>query len=558
MTNYYWKDGADDDFLNSDAWLPSGVPQEFDSAYVAIAGTYTVTVSAGESAEVGDLTISNADATLAINGGELYVDDGLNTAGSIVLDNGPYQGASLLAYGLTCAGSLDVDAYDGSGGARIYVVESVTLGGPLVVGNADLSADTQVVDAGYFFGDCDISVTGAMQPGGAEASVSFQYSTLPPVLDDTISVTGDAELQGVNIASIGPTGVISVDGAEAEILGAITPDLNQGSILADNGAKLALSGNLDNTGLISADNGGMISFGSVVNSGTISLLDDSEDVGSDGGLLFFGDLTNNGGIYVNNDGADASVGDVEFDVFGAFDNQGSFILDANVTNPAAATYARFGSLQNSGLFEIGGGLAHDSVLVSGTATADHDVMQIGANASLTASLVMTGTADLDVAGGAVSGAVVAEDSSVALVQAGTFSDVSTTLISGGTEIISSGVVEGPSIAAGNLYLGQGATLSSPVSFTPSGGSIALFRSSLSSLQVDGLSPLAQVDVFDVPYALGAPAPILVNDAQQHNVLQFSDAQYNLVDLQLDPTANYAGVKFIVQPYLNGVAISEST
>ncbi len=541
MANYYWKDGADDDFLNSDAWLPSGVPQEYDYAYVAVAGTYTVTVSPGESAFVGGLTISNADATLAINGGGLYMDDGLITMGSVVLDNGPYHGAALGARAMEIAGSLSVDAYDGSGGAGVGALFEITLGGALVVGNADLSADT-TVSGGGVTGASGIFVTGSMQAGGPQATVYYGGSLSS--VDDAVVLTGNAVLYGLDLARIGPTGVILLNGA-ATISG--SAGLNQGTVTVENGASFgSIAGN---TGLISVDNGGVCGFDGA-NDGVISVVNDASDAIVDSTLQL--NLTNNGEFYVNNDSPEYLGLN-----FYALNNQGSFLLDNTAANTAAETYATIGSLQNSGVFQIGGGYAKDTVRVTGAATADHDVMQIGANASLAASLVMTGTADLDVTGGAVSGAVVAEGSTVALVQSGTFDAVSTTLLDGGTEIVSSGLVQGPSIAVGNLLLGQGATLSSPVSFTPSGGSIALFRSSLSSLQVDGLSPLAQVDVFDVPYALGAPAPILVNDAQQHNVLQFSDAQYNLVDLQLDPTANYAGVKFIVQPYLNGVAISEA-
>ena len=562
MANFYWKEALDDDFMNSGAWLPAGVPMQFDSAYIAVAGTYTVSVGAGEAASVANLTVSDAGATLAVNaGGQLYVDDDLQTAGSIVLDNGLYRGASLLAHNLTCAGSLTVDAFDGSGGGYVYVDDQITLGGGLVVGNADLSANTVVSGGGVegggsLYGVDGISVTGSAEAGGPQAMVSFYIRGFYDGItlssdDDIVSVRGNAEIGGLSLSSIGLRGQVLVDGVGATILGGINPTLNRGVIKVGDGAQLTM-GDFENAGLISVTNGANLLLGSVVNSGTIFMENDSNVLSPDSRLSLI-NLTNSGQIDIGN-----NAGNLEFDVVSAFDNQGSFTLDDQSGDSGASTLVTFGSFQNSGRFQIGGGATVDTVRVNGDASANHNVMQVNANATLNASLVMSGTTILDVAGGAVAGAVVAQDSAAALVQAGTFNNVSTSLISGGEEIVSSGAVEGPSIAGGNLYLGEGVTLTSPVSFTPSGGSVSLFRSSLASLQVDGLSPQAQVDVFGVPYALGSPPPTLENNAHQHNVLQFTDAHGGLVDLQLDPAANYAGVKFIVQPFLDGVAISSKT
>ncbi len=540
MTDFNWNSGVDDDFLTATAWNPQGVPQRLDAAFINVAGTYTVTVSAGEAAWVNSLSIGDANATLALNGGELTVDDELSSMGAITLDNGAsFSGAFLTASSIQISGSMTIDAFDGSGGAYLGDFGALASSGPIVVGNADLSASTNMI-VNMLSNQCDISVTGSTQSGAAaKATVLFHAYTGAAKLDDMISVTGNAELNGVKITSIGVTGALSLSGSAASFDGTSSASnplaltLNQGTITVDEGAQLNIAAGFANSGLISE-------------------ISDA-DAASGGALNFQGDATNSGRIVVNND-AVAPGNNPILDVVGNFFNGGLVNIDASVVNSAASTTITFNALQDTGLFSIGGGAGTTTVDVTGAATvSQHGALVVFVGSTFSAaSLEATNQGTVNVEGGVISAPITVDNGSLLLVnqQGGVDFSSAVTLDSGGREIVDSGsTIAGPTISGGELDLDDGVTLLSPVMFDAAGGKLGIFGATPpTSLQVDGFNLQTQIDLFNV---VTNSQPVLLNNSTQHNVLQITATDNSLFDIQLDPSADYSHVRFVAQTDAGG-------
>jgi hypothetical protein len=543
MTDYYWNSGVDDDFLTPTAWNPQGVPQKQDAAFVNVAGTYNVTVNASEVAWVNGLSIDDANATLALNGGQLTVDDTLTSAGAITMDNGAtYSGAYLTAAAIQNTGSMNIDTFDGSGGAYLGDFGDLSSSGPIVVGNADLSASTNVV-VNTLNSQSDISVTGATQSGAAaKATVWFHAYNAAAKLDDALSVSGNAALDGVAITSIGATGSLSLSGSAASFDGATSAShplaltLNQGAINLDEGAQLNIAAGFANSGLItvaSADSGSELTIG--------------------------GDATNSGRIIVNSNAAGSNP---NLDIGGNLINSGLLNIGASVVNSAASTAMTINTLQDTGLFSIGGGAGTTSVEVAGTATvSQHGAIIVFTGSTFSASsLDATNQGTINVEGGVVSAPITVDNGSLLLVnqQNGVDFAAAATLDDGGREIVDGGsTVAGATISGGELDLDDDVTMLSAVTFDAAGGKLGLYGATpQTNLQVDGVNLLSKIDLYNV---VTASQPILLNNSTQHNVLQITETNSALFDIQLDPNADYSRVQFTAQtdPGGSGTLISEN-
>jgi len=89
QASYSWKTAVSADWGTASDWSAGHVPGNFGTdATIAVAGTYTVGLAAGESFTVNNLTIGDATATLSLSG-KLKIDGALAlSAGALDLQNG--------------------------------------------------------------------------------------------------------------------------------------------------------------------------------------------------------------------------------------------------------------------------------------------------------------------------------------------------------------------------------------------------------------------------------------------------------------------------------------
>jgi hypothetical protein len=226
VTSLAWNNTSGGDFALASNWLPAQAPDTTVSATIAKAGTYTVSVAAGESASAGALTLNNAGATLDI-AGTLTIANGLSITKGALTGHGALKAAvtsfgSITATGgtLTIQGSLSsgngVVTIAGGAGLELSgpVTATITFATPAMDQTSTLTFDTGLTTntkiANFAAGDV-IHLAGFMATSSHVGTVSTTNAA-------TVTVTGT--LNGVAatdtfklVTNTSPTLALTSDGA---------------------------------------------------------------------------------------------------------------------------------------------------------------------------------------------------------------------------------------------------------------------------------------------------------------------------------------------------------
>lgn len=371
MSTSTWN-GVNGDWSDSADWT-GGVPNSSSAnAVISAAGSYEVTISSGEAFTVASVSMTDASATLALEGAAA-----LTVTGAFA--NG---------------GAVDLDASGVDGGGSLTIDGTLTNDGRVRVGNKDLSAATTLTlgglinNKGHSFsltGSSSLAATLAFSSGGAGFTSNGGFFTLsdvaPVTLNNAFTNSGSFELEGASALTV--TGPFANSG---------TLDLDTNS---DDGGGLTIGGALTNTGDVFVGDGGsgaaptLTIGGTLTNSGGV-------DAGVEGGggapTVTLGGLINDSGAFFDVSGSasdsatlvftgggpgfTANGGDVMlFDVApvtlnNGFTNSGSFTLEGTSALTVTGAFANSGTLDVVSDYEDGGGsLAIDGALTnSGTVT----------------------------------------------------------------------------------------------------------------------------------------------------------------------------------------------
>lgn len=108
MPNLTWKAATSGDWSDTTKWMPSGVPDTGDNAFITTFGSYTITLDGDFSPE--NLTFNDASGILDIGNHQLGADTSTTfTAGTIMMEGGAFYvggngmvisaGATLIGWG---------------------------------------------------------------------------------------------------------------------------------------------------------------------------------------------------------------------------------------------------------------------------------------------------------------------------------------------------------------------------------------------------------------------------------------------------------------------------
>jgi hypothetical protein len=339
-----WNSGVSDNWTNGSDWSTGSPPSSSDTATIAAAGTYTVTINSSVAAN--SLTIDDAGATVAdTNGGTLAIGSSLAiTAGTFVLGPG-----STLSGGTVSLGN-----------AGVFVAEGGTLSGVTFEGLLDLSAAGATL---YGMGNLTFEGTGGTGAGSINLTgngAAFLYSGSGTLNDATVNIgsaTG-SYLDGSGGTLILGTGTTLVQAGTAYLGGDESGEtfVNLGTITAATAAGyFGVDGpGLANAGTIAVSNGDtfdMSSLASFTNTGTMSV------TGTGTVMSFGGAWTNSGSLLVSSF---------------ALLNLGGTFSTQSLSGIAVSTGALLnitGDLTNtSATLVVGSGSALGAVELSGTIT----------------------------------------------------------------------------------------------------------------------------------------------------------------------------------------------
>ena len=507
-----WLGAVDGSFSIGTNWDTQKVPGDGDSAAIAVAGSYTVTVDTNFA--VDGLSIADALAVLAI-GNPATTDSVLGdlaNSGTLTVDNGYGQSGSTLDVdgALDNSGTIDIDtnAYGPEGNTSVTVTNTVTNTGILQAGNAGLEASS-TLDFGGFDNMGMLILTGNTTPGSAATMTLYAgLKVAPDTLSSTIELIGNAVLiyASGNLAAVGVGGDLLLEGAGAQIddagraaNSAISLSSNAGTIDLEGGASLdAGAGTLTNTGALDIDD-----FAGALGS-TLTL----------GGLINTGQVETDGNPYAPNGGTTLVVD-------GTLDNRSSFAAGTQAL--AADSTIRAGSLVNSGTIVLAGTSGYNTTLTVQTTASTTGTITVRAGGVLDIpSLDIATGGDLDLAGGAVSGPVSIE--------------------SGGQERIEPDAsAAAPDISGGTLEIKAGGTVTSAIDFT-AGGTLQIDGMAMPANVIDGfLRQSGQIVLESVAYDPTASAPVLVMVSGMQTLEIAEDG--STYDLLLDPGQSYADDTF---------------
>jgi hypothetical protein len=328
MSIYNWGTAGSGDWGGAADWQPAGVPGSADTATIAAAGIYAVTITQAES--VAGLVVNAGGATVVVSaslslGGLLAVQAGvLNlgsggtisgggivaTAGIVLFEGGTLSGVVVQGPAdLTTVGqSVTIDAAtrftgaDGAGPGTINLTgEDVALA---VLGTGTL--DNVVINLGgsldYFNAALDAGAAAAGTTLTLGAGVTLQASgdsTLSQVNDATTIVndgtidvaTAGSELT-ISPASFVNAGTIAVGfDAIALVTAASISNAAGGLITVGDGGTLALDGAWSNAGSIAVGAGGVLYLYGTFTTSQLAVIGDDGTIVLDGTLLNTGTLT---------------------------------------------------------------------------------------------------------------------------------------------------------------------------------------------------------------------------------------------------------------------------
>jgi fibronectin-binding autotransporter adhesin len=362
MSTSTWN-GVNGDWSDSEDWT-GGVPNSSSAnAVISAAGSYEVTISAGETFTVASVSMTDKTATLALEGtAALTVTGAFANSGALHLDSSKRDGG----------GSLTIDG-------------TLTNDGRVKVGNSDLSAATTLTlgglinNKGHSFsltGSASFAATLVFTSGGAGFTSNggdFTLSDVAPVtLNNAFTNSGSFELEGTSALTVtGPfanAGIVFLDASGAD------------------GGSLTIGGTLTNNGTVEVGlEGGSGSAPTVTLGGLINGSGANFDVfgsASDAATLAF----TSGGAGFTSNGGDVTLFDVApATLNNAFTNSGSVELEG--TSALTVT----GSFANSGTLDVDGeyGQGASSLTVDGTLTNSDDGSVFVGNEDLTAAATVT-------------------------------------------------------------------------------------------------------------------------------------------------------------------------
>ena len=267
MASVSWNNASGGSWSVGSNWSTNAVPGSGDDAFIAIAGSYTVSLTA--TITVASLTISDAAAVLQVQ------DPGGNATVSGTLDNG---------------GSANLDSF-GAGGSTLTVGGSLTNGNYFQVGNGGMTA-ASLLSVGATFDNTG----GVLDLFGGQAGAAARMQVAgaaPGTLVGTYSIVADAggatlQFGSGQVGTIASGAVLLLDGANALL-----------SDASDTTTDSALDGLTDNIGTLRIVNGASVAIaGNLLNAGALLL--DGDGFSTEGGstLTVAGTLTDAGSIAI--------------------------------------------------------------------------------------------------------------------------------------------------------------------------------------------------------------------------------------------------------------------
>ena len=422
-------------------------------------------------------------------------------------------GSSLVVTGdLTSAGFIAVGDNQGGGGSTLTVKGKLVNSGTIALGNTTLTAP-DAITVGDFQNTGYLTITGNTDADTtAKATFDAGAAVAPSELEATIFVVGDAEFDYASgtITTIAASGQLDLEGPRAQINdkgvagadSALAITKNEGGLILNNGVALTLADGLDNSSVLDVDIDQ--NFYPATPTGGSS-------------LVILGDVTNS--YYIG-------VGNGSLTIMGTLDNTGSSFYEGTTVEG----HISLGGLVTSDYFALGAGAAA-SIAGSASASGYSASVSLDQGASLSATaLTLADGATLDVTAATIAAPV--------------------TIGSGSSEAVEKGVSSqaGTLLQGGRLEIQDGASLgSAPIVFGGYQGVLQIDSTTvMPSNEIDGFSHYGKIALWNVNYDASAPAPVLVNSATEHNVLEVTE-NGTVYRLQLDPNHDYGGVPFEVVP-----------
>jgi fibronectin-binding autotransporter adhesin len=289
MTEYVW--GSETGTWGTpNYWTPAGPPNASTAqAVIDTAGTYTVTVGAGDTYQLDTLVLDDANATLAVDG-TLDFDGTARTialeAGTLTLQGGVIEGATIEASGgvfIFNAGTLDAVTYRGqldiadyadvqSTGGLVVEGPSGTPGGTLAFGNfseldvtggltvgtaADHGSITlEDEGAALVFDDSETLNNAVVTIGGFDEAIDSNANTLTFGANTTVDVSGSGQSLTGSFVNAGTFDVTGGDTSFYDYSDS-TVD-NQASLRVSDATLNIFVGHFSNEGSIGIGAGGLL------------------------------------------------------------------------------------------------------------------------------------------------------------------------------------------------------------------------------------------------------------------------------------------------------------
>lgn len=409
-----WTSAVDGDWDVAANWSPAGVPTDFDRAYIAVAGTYTVTSSADRNLQ--QLALTAAGATLAVVD-STFGAQALTNGGAITVTADTADAALGMLGTVVNSGAITLTGGGGSQVARILVGDGTLKlkgnGSILLDGTADAVSIVGTTPASRF-SNADNIITGAGLIGDdtmdifnlSAGTISANVAGETLVIDTTTHLlTNAGEINADNggilrltglVANIGTDAEICADGTgstvvldSADVTGTFTLHAEAGSSVEVAGSslvagKVTLGGTINVDAVANGADTALVIGGTIANAGTINVtgywpVDPLEDplLGMLG--VYDGTVTLQGGgsVVISGGGPFSGILETGFDSYlinvdntisGAgiigtdFYNMAGGLVDANIAGDFLAVQSGYvrndGVMQasNGGILAVSGGL----------------------------------------------------------------------------------------------------------------------------------------------------------------------------------------------------------